>query len=244
MIQAASGSRFAATIRTTTVLMALACSTTAIRAAGGRSVTFHADDGRTVTGTVFEANRTPAPAVVLVPALGHPRDEWQAVAQRFADQNITALTIDLPGAVVPGNAKDLAGWHMVVRAAVNWLMIQAPRPSVVGVAGASLGGSLAAVAAAADARVRAIAIVSPSEEFRGVHIEGPLRQIGSRPVLFIASRHDPYAVRSARELTKDGPGPRETFLGDAASHGVPLLVDEPDLARMLVEWFQQTLGVN
>jgi len=214
-------------------------------AAAGRNVTFHADDGRTVTGTVFEASRNPAPAVVLVPALGHPRDEWQAVAQRFADQDITALAIDLPGAVAPGEAKELAGWNVVVRAGVSWLMAQpGQRPLAVGVAGASLGGSLAAVAAATDARIRAIAIISPSEDFRGVHIEGPLRQIGSRPVLFVASRRDPYAARSARELTKDAPGRRETFLGDAASHGVPLLAAEPDLARMLVEWFQQTLGVN
>jgi len=63
-------------------------------------------------------------------------------------------------------------------------------------------------------------------------------------VRFVASRRDPYAARSARVLTKDAPGPRETFLGDAASHGVPLLASEPDLARMLIEWFQRTLGVN
>src|SRR5687767_10526768 len=53
--------------------------------AASRNVTIQADDGRTVTGTLFEANYPPAPAVVLVPALGHPRDEWQAIAQRFAD---------------------------------------------------------------------------------------------------------------------------------------------------------------
>jgi dienelactone hydrolase len=213
--------------------------------AAGRNVTFHADDGRTVTATVFEAGNSPAPAVVLVPALGHPRDEWQAMAQRFADQNITALAVDLPGAVAPADAKDLAGWRVVVRAGVSWLMAQPGlRPSVLGAAGASLGGSLAAIAASTDPRIRALAIISPSAEFRGVRIEGPLRQVGSRPVLFIASRRDPYAARSARELTKDAPGPRETFLGDAASHGVPLLAAEPDLARMLLEWFQRTLGVN
>jgi hypothetical protein len=73
-------------------------------------VTFRADDGRTVTGTFFETNRLPAPAVVLVPALGHPRDEWQAVAQRFADQNIAALSIDLPGATAPEDVRELSGW--------------------------------------------------------------------------------------------------------------------------------------
>ena len=222
----------------------LCCLWASNAAAAGRPVTFRADDGRTVTATMFDASRAPAPAIVLVPALGHTRDEWQALAQRFADQNITALTVDLPGATAPEDAKTLAGWNVVVRAGVNWLMAQSVRPSAIAVAGASLGGSLGAIAAAADPRIRAVAIVSPSSEYRGVHIEGVLRQLGSRPVLFVASRKDPYAARSARELTKDANGPRETFLGDAASHGLPLLAAEPDLAHMLVEWFQRTLGVN
>jgi len=226
-------------------ILVLACLRALPVAAAGRNVTFHSDDGRTVTGTVYEASHVPAPAVVLVPTLGHPRDEWQAIAQHFADQNITALTIDLPGATAPDDAKALAGWSVVVRASVNWLTSQSTvRPSGIAAVGASLGGTLAATAAAADPRIRAVAIISPSEEFRGVRIESSLKQVGSRPVLFVVSRRDPYAVRSARGLTKDAPGPRETFFGDAASHGVPLLTAEPDLARMLVEWFQRTLGVN
>src|SRR5689334_9590911 len=229
-------------IRAAIALLTLAFHATPAGAAG-RAVTFRADDGRTVTGTVYEASRVPAPAIVLVPALGHPRDEWQIIAQQFADQNITALTIDLPGPVAPDEPKALAGWNVVVRASVNWLVMQPNvRASTIAAAGASLGGTLVATAAAGDPRIRALALISPSEEFRGVHIEGALRQVGSRPVLFVASRKDPYAQRSARELTKDAPGPRETFLGDAASHGVPLLAAEPDLARMLVEWFQRTLG--
>lgn len=239
----AEGRPLAALVRT--AIFVLACFWVVPAAAAGRAVTFHADDGRTVTATVYEASRVPAPAIVLVPALGHPRDEWQALAQRFADQNITALTIDLPGATAPDDAKTLAGWNVVVRAGVNWLVSQSSvRPTVMAVAGASLGGTLGALAAATDQRIRALAIISPSEEFRGVRLEGPLKQLGTRPVLFVASRKDPYAARSARVLTKDAPGPRETFLGDAASHGVPLLAAEPDLARMLVEWFQRALGVN
>jgi hypothetical protein len=77
-----------------------------------------------------------------------------------------------------------------------------------------------------------------------LRIEAPLRQLGSRPVLFIASRKDPYAARSARELAKEPAASRETLFGEAASHGVPLLVAEPDLAIMLVDWFQRALGVH
>lgn len=231
--------------RRVTIALLIAVLWAAAAQAAGRSVTFRADDGRTVTGTVFEASRTPAPAVVLLPALGHPRDEWQALGQRFADLNITALAIDLPGPTAPAEPKELAGWNVVVRASVSWLVAQPTvRAASIGAAGASLGGSLVAIAAAADPRIKAVAIVSPSADFRGVRLETPLRQIGSRPVLFVASRKDPYANRSARDLTKEGSGPRETLSGDAASHGVPLLTAEPDLAARLLEWFLRTLGVN
>jgi dienelactone hydrolase len=150
-------------------------------AAAGRAVTFRADDGRTVTATFYEANHLPAPAVVLVPALGHPRDEWQALAQHFAEQDITALTIDLPGATLPEAVGELAGWASVVRAAVSWVAVQPNvRPAAIGVAGASLGGSLAVVAASGDQRIRALAVVSPSVDYRGLRIDGPLRQVGAR----------------------------------------------------------------
>ena len=229
--------------RLSTTVFLIACLWSANATAAGRSVTIRADDGRAVTATLYEANHLPAPAVVLVPALGHPRDEWQSLAQRFAEQNITALTVDLPASVLPSDLGELPAWSGVVRGAVTWLAGQPNvRAGAIAVAGASLGGTLAAVAAATDKRIQALALISPASDYRGLRIDGPLRQVGSRPVLFIASRRDAYAARSARELTKDAPGPRETYLGDAASHGVPLLAAEPDLGRMLVDWFQRALG--
>ena len=53
--------------------------------AAGRAVTLRTSDGRTVAGLMFEAGNRPAPAVVLVPMLGRTKDDWQAVAQRFAE---------------------------------------------------------------------------------------------------------------------------------------------------------------
>ena len=41
--------------------------------AATRQVTFRADDGHTVNGTLTEAGQRPAAAVVLVPMLGRPR---------------------------------------------------------------------------------------------------------------------------------------------------------------------------
>jgi alpha-beta hydrolase superfamily lysophospholipase len=212
-------------------------------AAAGRAVTFPSPDGRTVTAVLTEASQNPSAAVVLVPMLGRSKDDWQAVGERLAAANITSVAIDLPGETLPEDAKDLASWQNSVRAAVTFLIGRPEvRPSSIGIAGASLGANLAAVAAADDARVKAIALVSPSLDYRGLSIERPLRQYGSRAALLVASSHDPYAARSVRELANGAPGPREVQWSEAAAHGTLLLTADPDLVRVLVEWFQRTLG--
>ena len=212
--------------------------------AAGRVVSFRAEDGRTLSGLLMEADQRPAPAVVLVPMLGRPKDDWQAVAQRLADANITALAIDLPGTSAPEDPKELARWSEDIRAAVAYLVSRPAdvRAGSIGVAGASLGGSLAVLEAAGDLAVRAIALISPSLDYRGVRIEAAMRAYGTRPALLVASARDPYAARSTRELAQEALGPRDIRWSDVAAHGTVLLSRDADLVRSLVEWFQGMLG--
>jgi acetyl esterase/lipase len=180
---------------------------------------------------------------VLVPMLGRSKEEWEPVAQRLAEANIAALAIDLPGASLPEEPAALGGWHQEIRAALTYLAGRGDiRVEAMGVAGASLGANLAVLAAVADPRVRSLALVSPSLDYRGVRIETPMRQYGARPALLIASLKDPYAARTVRDLTREAPGPREPRWTETRGHGTPLLASEPDLVRALVEWFQRTLG--
>ncbi len=209
----------------------------------GRAVSFRSEDGRTINALVFEPSQRPAPAVVLVPMLGRAKDDWDAVGQRLADANILALAIDLPGLSDPGDSKVLGAWSGDVHAAVMYLLSRPEvRPGAIGIAGASLGASLAAIAAAGSPGIRSLALISPSIEYRGVRIAAAMKQYGGRPALLLASTRDPYAARSARELAKDPPGPRETRFSDMTAHGTVLLARDADMVRTLVEWFQRTLG--
>lgn len=212
--------------------------------AAGRPVTFRAADGRMLSGLFTEAAARPAPAVILVPMLGRSKDDWQSVGERLADANISTLAVDLPAQSLPADPQALQGWHEDIRAAVAFLAGRPAdvRPGAIGIAGASLGANLAAVAAAADPIVRSIALISPSLDYRGVRIDASLREYGPRPALLMASLHDPYAARSVRELAQDAPGPREVRWSSVPAHGTVLLSRDPDLVRSLVEWFQQTLG--
>ncbi len=212
-------------------------------AGAARSVTFRAADGRTVNALLNEASQRPAAAVVLVPMLGRPKEDWQVTGQRLADANITALLIDLPGSVLPEDPKASAGWAEEIRAALAFLESRSEvKGGSIGVAGASLGANLTALAAATDPRVKSIALISPSLDYRGLRIESAMKQYGGRPALLMAGRQDFYAARSARVLAQEPPGIRELQWSELAAHGTALLSREPDLVRSLVEWFQRTLG--
>jgi dienelactone hydrolase len=211
--------------------------------AAARTVTIRAASGRTFDASLNEASQRPAPAVVLVGMLGKSRDDWQAIAQRFADARVTTLAIDLPGSVVPEDPKVLSAWSDDVRAAVTYLVGRPEtKPGAIGILGASLGASLAAVAAGAEPVVRSLVLVSPTAEYRGLRLEGPMRQYGARPAYLLASQLDTYSARTVRDLAKNPPGIRETQLSDTSAHGTVLLAREPDLVRLIIEWFQRTLG--
>ena len=201
--------RPSAAVSVVAALLVILLSEPGVRAAA-RAVSFRTADGRTVQALINEANQRPAPAVVLVPMLGRGKDDWQFAAQRLADANITALMIDLPGQGLPGDAKSLAAWSDDIKAALSFLETRPDvRAGSMGVAGASLGANLAAVAGATDPRIKSLVLISPSLDYRGVRIAGPMREFGARPALLMAGRQDFYAARSARELAENPPGTRE-----------------------------------
>ena len=226
-------------------VLAVMCIPSPPAEAAGRTVTFRGEDGRAMDALAYEPSQRPSPAVVLVPMLGRPKEDWDVIGQRLADANILALAIDLPSLSDPGDSRILNAWSGDVRAAVTYL---SSRPDVrlgaIGVAGASLGASLGAIAASTLSGVRSLVLVSPSLDYHGLRIEGALQQYGARPELLMASLGDPYAARSARELAHEPPGIRETRFSPVPAHGTVLLARDGDMARALVEWFQRTLGVN
>lgn len=212
-------------------------------AAAARTIVFRSASGRAIEATLNEAAQEGAPAVVLVGMLGHSRQDWQEIGQQMADARITTLAIDLPAAVVPGDPGVLSGWADEVRGAVAYLVTTGEaRPGGVGIMGAALGASLAAVAAAGSPQVGSLVLVSPVLDYRGLRIENAMRQYGARPAYLMASRQDPYAARSARDLAKNPPGVREVLIADVPASGTVLLEREPDLVRLAIEWFHRTLG--
>ena len=228
-------------------LKGLATSDAALTTSGAaqrsQRLTLRTEDGQNIAATWYEPASRPAPAVILVHMLTRSKRDWEPMAARLASDGIGALAIDLRGhGESSGDASNLSAMVNDVRAAKRHL---AARTDVIhsriGIAGASLGASLAVLAGAEDGAVTSLALLSPSLDYRGLRIEAALRKFGSRPALLVSSDDDAYAMRSARELAKGGGSAREVLLLNGAGHGMNMFGKAPELGRQLSDWFHRTL---
>jgi alpha-beta hydrolase superfamily lysophospholipase len=216
--------------------------------AHSQRVSFRTNDGVTIAASFYEATRKPAPAVICLHMLTRNRRDWEPVAAELAAAGIAVLTVDFRGhgesAVAPTDAAaGFASFTEDVSAARRYLE---SRPDImrdrIAIAGASLGADVALLAASFDPAIQAVALLSPTLDYRGLRIEQAARRYGARPMLLVASREDSYSARTIRELTKgDKPGaPREKVLVETG-HGTVMFARDTGLIRTLVEWFQRTL---
>lgn len=218
--------------------------------ASSQRVSLRTDDGLTLAATWYEPSTRPAPALILVHMLHRSRREWDGVGQRLAAEGIGALALDLrghgesPGAIAAGEAAqaDYGAMVLDVKAARRYLVQRSDvSQSRVGIVGASIGANLAALEASGDPSIASLVLLSPSLDYRGLRIEAAVKKLAGRPVLLVASDDDPYALRSVRDLQKAGGGTRELLVLKQAGHGTSMLARDPDLARVLVDWFRRTL---
>jgi dienelactone hydrolase len=223
--------------------IAVACLVGDLLGAASQRVSLRTDDGLTLAAAWYEPSSRPAPAVVFVHMLQRSRRDWDQLATRLAGEGIGALAIDLRGhGESPGSPVDYAAMVQDVRAARRYLSSRSEViPSRIGIAGASIGATLAALEAGDDSSVVTLALLSPTIDYRGLRLEPAVRKYGSRPILLVASDDDGYASRSVKELQKSGGGIRELLMLSRAGNGTAMLDNNQDLAQRLVEWFRRTL---
>ena len=233
-------SGFGRTVRIAIALLLIASAAEA----SGRAVTFPSLDGTTLSGELYEASSRPAPAVVLIHMLTRNKSDWDSIANRIQDAGMTALAIDLRGhGSSAGSPQALPDMVQDVRAAAEWLSSRpGVRPGSVGLVGASLGASLALLAAVELPFVRTIGLVSPSLDYRGLRTDtGLLKKLGARSLWLAASAEDPLALRTLRDFASEPSGPREQVVSSAAGHGATLLNADGDVVRALVDWLRRSL---
>jgi alpha-beta hydrolase superfamily lysophospholipase len=213
--------------------------------AQSHTVSLRAADGTSLVATLYQPSQRPASAVVLLHMLTRSRRDWDVTAERLRQAGFVVLAPDLRGhgdsSGSAGSVTDLTVLLQDAQAAVSYVRAYpGVRPEGIGLAGASLGASLAAMVAGADPSVDSLALLSPSLDYRGLRCEAAMRKYGNRPALLVAAVHDPYAVRTVKHLAAGGSN-RHVLMTEVAGHGTVLLSRDPPLVDHLVDWFRRTL---
>ncbi len=197
---------------------------------------------------VWRAPSGQAPAILLVHSYLRSHADWDVAAGQLHDAGFGVLAIDLRGhGASPGSlpADSLQPLVVDVKAALAWLRAEPTvNASKLGVAGLSLGTTLALLAAGSDTSVKSVALISPAMEFRGLRVDTAMHAFAARSgsALLVAGALDPYGARCARQLAEVQPGLRDLQLVDGtADNGRTLLAEHQDLVAMLVDWFRKTL---
>lgn len=171
------------------------------------------------------AGRGRTVAVLLHQTDGNGFCGWLTFAQRVAQvPGQTALALDLCGY---GESDCAAGSTTVgrqvaqVRAAIDYAQQRLHARRVV-LVGASMGGSLAVLAAARDHRVDAVVDLSGPDEWGGVSVHRHGAELRAPLLVAMSDRERPEEVTAARSLAHAAP-PGSAFARADSGHGYELL---------------------
>src|SRR5262245_19410209 len=233
------------------------------RANSPRVVGLKAPDGTILKGSYFAAGK-PGPGVLLFHQSNRTRKSWDGVAAQLAAAGINTLTVDVRGYGETGGRSDRAKTDRDLDTAFEFLASQpGVNLDVIGIGGAGVLGVDNSVETArrhAD-QVKSLVLIS------GETVRPQLQFLHERsqlPGLFVVSDDDEYPpTQQAMQLlygTSSSPSKKlihyaavkeapwiwyEPFdIGKVPAkggHGTDLFKPHPELASILVNWFETTL---
>ncbi len=220
-----------------------------IEAAGGRILRLEAVDGFPLAATLYRgAGKERTPAAILVPMFGGARADLDSLARALAAAGVTALTLDprghgasvtpavyAPRVFVDDMASFIHGALLDVMAAQRHLgALPEVRGQPVALVGASLGGFVAALAAAGETQIKALVLLSPGPAAPFVAAVTAERR---RPTLILAAADDPTAMAGAEAMLAGLDRARsEVVVFPGAAHGTALLREVEEAAPRIVRW--------
>ena len=130
-----------------------------------------------------------------------------------------------------------------VQAAVMWLTARSDvRTGAIALVGASFGATAALLAAGELPAVKAVALVSPAADYRGVRLDPGLPQVRRAPAA--AGRQHRGSLRPAHRAGPDRARRRRRGRSGCRRcmpTGRSCIDRDPELAASLVDWLRQTL---
>ena len=214
-------------------------------------VSFVTTDGVTIYGTYYPGAGPEAAAVVCLPMMGATRDTYAGLAARLQKLGYAVLAIDMRGhgesvdkagkaiAYKDFKADDFRDMRLDVEAAFVFLAdAKKLEPRSRAVVGASIGATAAVLAAAEDAEIGELVLLSPGLAYRGVSVVDAFKKLKARPVLVVVGTMDEYSMRSAKTLDDLGGESVDMETRASKAHGTGLLA-QYKVTDAVVDWLKK-----
>jgi len=160
----------------------------------------------------------------------------ESVSEKFDIEKIQALPEEKQGDAWQAMSAD---WPKDVQLAYDYLKSKLTNNGIVGIIGASCGGSQA-ITLAEKNPIKAISFFSSGQ--RKENIKRYESALADKPTLIIASEDDGGTYTSAQKLFAVANHDNSRFISYKRSdHGYPLLDRDPHLATSIVNWFDNQL---
>jgi len=222
-------------------------------------LTLTTEKGFDLKASYYQGNQKSDRAVLLLHQCNYNRTMYNDIGQQLAKQGIHALSLDFRGfgesindefnvekfQALPRDERRKAwgamsaNWPQDVQLAYNHLKDKISDKGIVGVIGASCGGSQA-ITLAENSTISVIGFFSSGQ--RDENIERYKKVMADKPTLIIASEGDTGTYESAQKLFKTATNASSKFIAyKGSAHGYPLLDTDKQLASYIVGWLDSQL---
>jgi len=222
-------------------------------------LTLTTDKGFDLKANFYQSNKTSDRGVLLLHQCNYNRTMYNDIGQQLSDKGIHALSLDFRG--FGGSANDEfsaekvqalsrkergAAWQKMstywpsdVQLAYDHLKSKMSAKGIIGVIGASCGGSQA-ITLAEKNPINVIGFFSSGQ--RDENIARYTKILADKPTLIIASEKDTGTYVSAKKLFTASTNMNSKFIAyKGSAHGYPLLDSDTQLASYMVSWLDSHL---
>jgi dienelactone hydrolase len=191
-----------------------------------------------LAGLYWKPRSRLSPAVLLLPMLGHGKEDWIPLATELRKEGYGVLALDLREQGRTDRARLVAD----VRAGFAFLREQKNVDAArIGVIGASIGANAALNFAAEEPMARLAVLLSPGLNYRGVTTQPALRNYGARPVMLVAAEEDLASAGAVRTLADATQADVEVKLHPGSAHGTDLLQVGLPVSQEVIAFLQAHL---
>jgi len=218
-----------------------------------------ADDGLVLKGSLYlpDGVKEARPVVILLPMMANDRKSWGDFPKKLSSAGYAVLALDQRGhgeSVWQGKqrkvftkftnsefAKMVTDLDAVLTVFSKQRKVDVTR---VAIYGASIGANVALAYASTHPEVKAVALLSPGMDYKGITISDAAVSYGNRPALIVAAEKDGYSALSARKLADKMGAPAALKIYEGKEHGTRLFEEQKDFGQFLFDWTADSFPVT